>query len=194
MVLNVNGEALLLLEYFVQFASLQPERLAAALWHDPDAFVRRLRCLDEAMYAAIAEPVRKKGGKSDKCQPPLPDDFDFRFSGPIGGKIKEFLAYKTERKDYYSPTGLRNLLTQIDNRVKEPSAEQVIELIADCMANNWKGIIWERIGRQEDHSYGRGRGRSSGKNSSNKSPWADFICSSPSSGKQTRLFPDTYEL
>ncbi|MDR0469932.1 MAG: hypothetical protein LBH09_08165 [Peptococcaceae bacterium] len=81
-------------------------------------------------------------------QPPLPDDFDCRFPGPLGGKLKEWLDYKAARTDFYSPIGLRNLLVQIDKRIGSCPPETVADLISECMANNWAGIIWDKIERQ----------------------------------------------
>ena len=176
MIMDIQGDALLLVEHFIHFASLQPERLADAMWYDSNLFVCHLRCLDETFRMAVAEPIQKKKRKSDKRQPPLPDNFDSCFSEQVAERIIEFLAYKTERKDYYSPTGLRNLLTQIENRLKEHSEETITELISDCMANNWKGIIWDRIDRQDVRSYGGRYGRSRKRGSSEKDPdpWAEI--------------------
>jgi len=154
MKIDITGDALRLLDQFIHFASLYPERLADAMWYDLDAFLCRLRCLDQAYREATDDPERKNTGRSKKEQPPLPDDFDCRFPDPIRGKIREWLTYKAERRDFYNQTGLRNLLAQIENRINIHSAELVTELISECMANNWAGIIWERIERKGPQSYG----------------------------------------
>ena len=41
------------------------------------------------------------------------------------------------------------MLVQIEKKVKEYGADNVIELITECMANNWKGIIWEKIKKEK---------------------------------------------
>ncbi len=63
----------------------------------------------------------------------------------IYNKIQEWLEYKEERKEKYKETGLNNLLKQIDNKVGEYGEDAVINLISECMANNWKGIIFEKL-------------------------------------------------
>jgi hypothetical protein len=157
MMLDISGDALKLLDHFIHYASLYPGRLADAMWYDADEFARRLRLLDKAFQEAGAVPVRRKVG-SLKAQPPLPDDFDRRFPGQVGGKVREWVAYKSERGDFYSPIGLQNLLAQIDRKAKSYPAEAIVDLMSDCMANNWAGIIWDKI---EPHAaqLGGGRGR-----------------------------------
>lgn len=63
----------------------------------------------------------------------------------IYNKIEEWLKYKEERKEKYKEIGLNNLLKQIDNKIDEYSEDAVINLINECMANNWKGIIFDKL-------------------------------------------------
>lgn len=60
-------------------------------------------------------------------------------------KIIEWLKYKEERKEIYKPTGLQSLLTQIENQVEIYGEEMIINLINECMGNNYKGIIFEKL-------------------------------------------------
>lgn len=41
--------------------------------------------------------------------------------------------------------GLKSLLTQIEKKASEHSEQAIIELINICMANGWKGIIWDKL-------------------------------------------------
>jgi len=174
--IEISGNALQLLEDFIYYASVYPDRLADAIWYDLDWFVGCLHYLDKAVREATVDSGQKKMGRFTKAQPTLPDDFDRRFPEPIGGKLKEWLIYKTERKDYYSPTGLRNLLAQIDNRAKSHSAESIADLISVCMANNWKGIIWDRIELQDARLNGRRGMRSQGRRpTASGSLWSEFL-------------------
>ena len=70
---------------------------------------------------------------------------EFNFSSDMETKIKEWLLYKTEKKDKYTPTGFKNLLAAIKRNVEQHSDLVVMNLIDECMANNWKGIIWEKF-------------------------------------------------
>ena len=66
----------------------------------------------------------------------------------LGQKVKEWLDYKWERKEYYKETGFKSLLKQIEKASEEFGEEKVIELIDECMANNYKGIIFDKLKKQ----------------------------------------------
>lgn len=66
--------------------------------------------------------------------------------GLLRGKIEEWLEYKKQRKDKpYTEIGFKKLLTQIENNVNKYGEEQVIELIDECMSNNYQGIIFDKL-------------------------------------------------
>jgi hypothetical protein len=183
MKIDISGDGLQLLQQFIHCTYAHPVRIADAMWFDRDDFIRSARCLTEAYHNAQADMKREKRPDSKKIQSPLPDDFDRRFPGPSGEKIREWLDYKTERRDFYSPTGLRNLLTQIDNRLKNHSVELVIDLISECMANNWAGIIWSKIEQRNIRPYGqRDRYLKSRIPSPSGSPWYGFFDDCKESG------------
>ena len=60
-------------------------------------------------------------------------------------KIEEWLNYKEERGENYKETGLKSLLTQIESNAKKYGEENVIKLIDECMASNYKGIIFTKL-------------------------------------------------
>jgi hypothetical protein len=60
-------------------------------------------------------------------------------------KLTEWLKYKAERRETYKPVGLRSFLSEMENKLKRYNEADVIALINECMANNWKGIIWDKI-------------------------------------------------
>ena len=63
----------------------------------------------------------------------------------LRGKIESWIEYKDERKEQYTETGLKSLLTQIENNTKKYGDEKIINLIDECMANNYKGIIFDKL-------------------------------------------------
>lgn len=67
------------------------------------------------------------------------------FSDSAQTKITEWLTYKKERREPYKPTGLNNLLTQIENNISTHGEQRVIDLISECMAAGYKGIIWDKL-------------------------------------------------
>lgn len=58
----------------------------------------------------------------------------------------DWLRYKEERREGYKPTGLRNLETEVMHNAERYGAEAVAQLIRHCMASNWQGIIFDRLG------------------------------------------------
>lgn len=67
------------------------------------------------------------------------------FSPLMQDKLTEWLKYKAERRETYKPVGLRSFLSEMENKLKRYNEADVIALINECMANNWKGIIWDKI-------------------------------------------------
>ncbi len=67
------------------------------------------------------------------------------FSPKMQDKLTEWLKYKAERRESYKPMGLKSFLSEMENKLKQHSEADVIALINECMANNWKGIIWDKI-------------------------------------------------
>ena len=72
---------------------------------------------------------------------------DFILSESLIEKLKQWMKYKTERKDDYTEQGLRSLLRRIENKYLEfhKQDQTICELIDDSMANNWKGIIFDKL-------------------------------------------------
>ena len=66
--------------------------------------------------------------------------------GLLRGKIEEWLEYKKQRKDKpYTEIGFKKLLSQIENNVNKYGEAAVIELIDECMSNNYQGIIFDKL-------------------------------------------------
>lgn len=59
--------------------------------------------------------------------------------------LEEWIKYKLERKEEYTKTGFSKLLTQIKNNVEKYGEQNIINLIEECMANNYKGIIFAKL-------------------------------------------------
>lgn len=94
----------------------------------------------QASGKQVATNKNDKNYKNDK-----EDISKGNFSEPAKGKIKEWLTYKKERKESYQPTGLKSLLTQIENNISTYGEQKVIDLISECMAAGYKGIIWDKL-------------------------------------------------
>ena len=94
---------------------------------------------------AMPAEKEKKGRKKAVIVQPPADYSDTGFSEPMIAEVEKWLKYKTERRDAYQPTGLQSLITQIKNNVKKHGEDAVIALISECMAANYKGIIFEKL-------------------------------------------------
>ena len=57
----------------------------------------------------------------------------------------DWLSYKDEKKQAYKPTGLKMLISKIKNSAEEYGETAVANLIQECMASNWQGIIFSRL-------------------------------------------------
>ena len=63
----------------------------------------------------------------------------------LKNKVLEWLEYKKQKKKNYTEIGLNTLLKKIEEQSQKHGIEQVIALIDDSMANNYQGIIWEKL-------------------------------------------------
>ncbi len=70
---------------------------------------------------------------------------DYLLSDSIQDKMGEWVKYKTERKEPYKEQGMKSLLRQVENKAIQYGDDAVCSLIDECMANNWKGIIFDRL-------------------------------------------------
>ena len=59
--------------------------------------------------------------------------------------LEDWLKYKCERKENYTEIGFNKLLTQIKNNIEIYDEEKLIETIEYSMANNYKGILFDRL-------------------------------------------------
>jgi len=70
---------------------------------------------------------------------------DYELSDALKAKMAEWITYKMERKEPYKEQGLKSLLRQIENAYYDYGEQSVCNLIDECMASNWKGIIFDRL-------------------------------------------------
>lgn len=63
----------------------------------------------------------------------------------IYNKVYKWLEYKEQRKEKYTEIGLKSLLTQIEKNIDLYGENEIIELIEECISNNYKGIIFDKL-------------------------------------------------
>lgn len=64
---------------------------------------------------------------------------------PVAAQLAAWLQYKRERREGYTPTGLAALLTVVGKHVASHGATAVAGVIADSMANGWRGVCWDKL-------------------------------------------------
>lgn len=72
--------------------------------------------------------------------PPTPS-----FGSELQAAVDDWLQYKAERKEAYKPQGLKAMISEINNNASEYGEPAVAALIRECMASNWRGIIFDRL-------------------------------------------------
>lgn len=85
--------------------------------------------------------------------------FDYIFAmeshAELRQKLEEWITYKTERKESYKEQGMKSLLRQVENNALKHGDQAVCNLIDECMANGWKGIIFDRLTKNNNKPSGR---------------------------------------
>ena len=77
-------------------------------------------------------------------------DYDFHES--LVNKLKEWFAYKMERKEPYKEVGMKALLSRVNHNCYLFGKEAIMDLIDDSIANGWKGIIFDRLKEKQPSS------------------------------------------
>lgn len=65
-------------------------------------------------------------------------------SRKMESKLREWIQYKTERKEQYKETGMNALITKAVNTGAACGGDAVVKAIDDAMSSGYKGIQWDR--------------------------------------------------
>lgn len=71
----------------------------------------------------------------------------YTFGDDLHKAVNDWIRYKFESNKPYKPTAFRNLLTRIKNISAKLGEAVVADVIRDSMANNYQGIVWDRLTR-----------------------------------------------
>jgi hypothetical protein len=88
------------------------------------------------------ESVKKKSESADIFS-------GHTFSEPMQAALTDWLTYKSERREGYKPTGLKSFMTQAAHMAEKYEEADIISTIQESMANNWKGICWDKLAGKE---------------------------------------------
>ena len=103
---------------------------------------------DKQEQPASEKEKEKEREKENECYPPTPFSqiiASYSFSEPLISETAAWVKYKSERRESYKEQGLKSLLTQIQKNAAKYGEQAVIDLMEQCMAANWAGIIWDRL-------------------------------------------------
>ena len=96
-------------------------------------------------------PKSPHGGKT---QVGMVDESDL--SDPVKVTVKEWLAYKHERRFVYKETGLQVLLRTIREKELQYGQTWVIKAIENSISNGWQGISWDAMEKSRGQPRGNG--------------------------------------
>lgn len=109
------------------------------------------------------EEIKKRVSKDTPKETPEDIISQYDFSEAMVIKIREWLKYKSERRETYKSTGLTALLNRVSQKSGEYGENPVMALMDESMANGWRGIIWDRLKGEEKHEL------------SGKSKWDEYL-------------------
>lgn len=99
-------------------------------------------------YGYIKEKGKKKAPKgAEAAAILLPILDESSLAAPLKEALRGWLEYKAERKEKYVPTGFKSLLTQVKKNAEKYGEDAVLDLIEECKANNYQGIIWDKLAK-----------------------------------------------
>lgn len=83
-------------------------------------------------------PTPSKEGEPPKVE-------EMGYTPELEQTVKEWLAYKKEKRQGYKPQGLKTLLSQIKKNAERYGDKAVSDIIHQSMSSNYQGILWDRI-------------------------------------------------
>lgn len=98
---------------------------------------------------------KKEKEKENKCYNPVVPFSEILSSAGFGdalnAAVTDWLVYKQEKRQPYKETGFKSLVSEIRNNANVYGEDAVVALIRKCMASNWQGIIFDRLGKPEEN-------------------------------------------
>lgn len=70
------------------------------------------------------------------------------FGTDLASAVEAWLTYKHEKRQDYTPTGQEALIAEIRKNAEIYGETAVAELVRQCMASNWQGIIFDRLKKE----------------------------------------------
>ena len=96
------------------------------------------------------EPKTKRGQKTKEPKENSIQILDrlilnYSMSDFLLEKVREWIEYKVARKEDYVEQGMKSLLTKISKEAQKNGDAAVVDIIDLSMGNSYKGILWDKI-------------------------------------------------
>ena len=72
------------------------------------------------------------------------------FSDEMKKAVDRWMQYKRERGERYKHTAAESLMTTVSKHLEQYPEKEIISLIQESMANNWKGIAWNKLEKPKE--------------------------------------------
>lgn len=110
---------------------------------------------DVASACQSVAKVKEKVKVKDKDIPPISpltvcgmsaDDLEtLGVVRKVAEKLSEWITSRLEQGDPITETGLKSLVSIAKDKITKHGADAVAQLITECMASGYKGIVWDRL-------------------------------------------------
>lgn len=107
-----------------------------------------------SVYQSVSK-VKVKEKVKDKDIPPISpltvcgmsaDDLEtLGVVRKVAEKLSEWITSRLEQGDPITETGLKSLVSIAKDKISKHGADAVAQLITECMASGYKGIVWDRL-------------------------------------------------
>lgn len=110
---------------------------------------------DVASACQSVAKVKEKVKVKDKDIPPISpltvcgmsaDDLEtLGVVRKVAEKLSDWITSRLEQGDPITETGLKSLVSIAKDKITKHGADAVAQLITECMASGYKGIVWDRL-------------------------------------------------
>lgn len=104
------------------------------------------------LQVANDEPKTKRVRKTKEDSIQILDRLilNYSMSDFLLEKVREWIEYKVARKESYVEQGMKSLLTKISKEAQKNGDAAVVDVIDLSMGNSYKGILWDKISKNNN--------------------------------------------
>lgn len=103
----------------------------------------------EQMLYTPLPPLEQKPEVKPKTPEPSAEDLELgRLPVSLQGIMRDWLEYKKQRKEKYTPVGLTALISEVINNANKYGEGAVAQVVRTSMASGYKGIVFDRLRQQ----------------------------------------------